>query len=142
MSIQPYKFPYGKTTFKGVQIETGDVVVFRTPRVPLPEVQAAVMGVEENGQLSVLSTLLAPFQDNGLFSEDEINGLLTVVYPAEIAIPQESRGKSFKKGEGVTTTIGNQRFTGKVVAAFDGLVVALTSDGQSFTGGASFFSQA
>ncbi|HRY60262.1 MAG TPA: hypothetical protein P5096_02700 [Patescibacteria group bacterium] len=124
--------------FKNLQLETGDFVAFQTEAVPLPEVQAAVIGIED-GVLEVMSTLLAPFQHNGKFTEDEV-GQIMVVYPSAIAIPRESRGKNFSKHQGVSVIIkGGEEHRGEVVAAFDGIVVARRSDGELITGGASHF---
>lgn len=124
--------------FKGRQLETGDFVVLQTEAVPLPEVQAAVIGVE-NDVLEVISTILVPFQHGGKFTEDEVDQII-VVYPAEVAIPQESRGKSFSKHQRVSVIVqGGEKHQGMVVAAFDGVVVARKSDGKLITGGASHF---
>mgnify|MGYP001178346980 CR=1 FL=1 len=124
--------------FKNLQLETGDFVSFQTKSVPLPEVQAAVIGVED-GVLEVMSTLLAPFQHNGKFTEDEV-GRIMIVYPSAVAIPRESRGKNFSRHQKVSVTVkGGKKHRGEVVAAFDGIVVARRSDGELITGGASHF---
>ena len=124
--------------FKGQQLETGDFVAFQTKAVPLPEIQAAVIGVE-NGVLEVMSTFLTPFQHGGKFTEAEVDRIM-VVYPAEVAIPQESRGKSFPRHQRVSVVVQDgEEHQGKVVAAFDGVVVARKGDGQLITGGASHF---
>ena len=126
--------------FKGVFLETGDFVAFQTNAVPLPEVQAVVIRVK-NGVLEVMSTVLTPFQHGGKFTEDEI-GQIMVVHTADVAIPQESRGKNFAKNQKVSVEIkGGEIHHGEVVAAFDGVVVARQNDGQLITGGASFFNK-
>ena len=124
--------------FKGQKLEVGDFVAFQTKSVPLSEVQAAVINVED-GVLEVLSTMLVPFQHGGKFTEDEVDQVL-VVYQAEVAIPQESRGKRFSKNKKVSVVVqGGNRYEGEVVASFDGIVVARRSDGELITGGASHF---
>jgi len=123
--------------FKGQQLETGDFVAFQSKTVPLPEVQAAVIGIE-NGVLEVMSTLLAPLNHSGKFTEDDVDRII-VIYPAEVAIPQESRGKGFQKHQKVSFIIQGEEYQGKIVAAFDGVVVARKSDGQLITGGVSQF---
>jgi hypothetical protein len=124
--------------FKGQNLEVGDFVAFQTRTVPLPEVQGAVIDVN-GGVLEVLSTLLFPFRHSGSFTEDDVDCIM-VVYLAEVAIPQESRGKGFAKHQRVGTTVrdGSAQF-GEVIAAFDGIVVARRSDGELITGGASHF---
>jgi len=124
--------------FKNQKMETGDFVAFKTKAVPLPEVQAAVISVE-NGVLEVLSTILLPFKHGGKFTEAEVDQIM-VVYPAEVAIPQESRGKGFPKNQKVSVVIKNgEKHYGEIVAAFDGIVVARKNDGQLITGGSMFF---
>lgn len=132
----------GKMTFRGQELEIGDFVAFTTPTVPFPEVQAVVIDVE-NGVLEVMSTLIAPFHHSGKFTEDEVVRIM-VVYSAEVAIPQESRDKNFRKGERVV--VHAQRVDGEmtyvigyVVAAFDSVIVARRTDGQLITGGSTHF---
>ena len=124
--------------FKGKKIGVGDFIAFRTTAVLLPEVQAVVIRVEKNGVLEVLSTLLIPFGHNGRFHEKEITELI-IVYKASDVIPRESR-KNFRKGQLVSTCAHGKKETGRVVAAFDGIIVAKHSSGTFITGGASFFS--
>lgn len=127
-------------TFKGIEVGTGDIVEIIAHSVPLPSVQVAVIGVTPNGELEIMSTLLAPFQHSGLFPESDVSQIV-LVRRAEEAIPAESRGKGFSKGQPVHTYLKRQGETvyGNVIAAFDGIVVARHSDGQFITGGASFF---
>ncbi len=122
-------------TFKGVALLRGDFVAMRTRTLPLPEVQAAVMEVKD-GVLDVFSTMLAIFQHNGLFTEDEVIEI-KVVYPAAEAIPRESRGKNFAQHERVAAVINGTRYEGRVVAACDGIIAVHTDDGQTFSSGAS-----
>lgn len=124
--------------FKAVEVEVGDFVSFQTRVVPLPEVQAAVIGVVD-GVLEVISTILVPFQHSGQFTEADVDQII-VVYPSAVAIPRESRGRGFTKNQRVAATLkdGTER-QGEVIAAFDGIVVARKSDGQLFTGGAMHF---
>lgn len=124
--------------FKGKKIGVGDFIVFQTTAVPLPEVQAVVIRVEKNGVLEVLSTLLVPFGHDGRFTEKEVKEF-QVVYKASEAIPLESR-RNFRKGQLVSTRVHGKKETGRVVAAFDGIIVAKHSSGTFITGGASFFS--
>lgn len=124
--------------FKDKDLGVGDFVAFQTASVPLSEVQAAVIRVED-GVLEVLSTLLVPFQHNGRFTEEEVD-MIEVIYPAEVAIPQESRGKRFAKGQHVSVELRDKSTEqGNVIAAFDGLIVAQREDGELITGGANFF---
>lgn len=124
--------------FKGVKVEIGDIVSFQTRVVPLPEVQAAVVDVVD-GVLEVISTFLVPFQHSGQFREADVDRIM-VVYPAAVAIPQESRGRGFFQGQIVSAVLkDDQEHRGEVIAAFDGIVVARQSDGQLFTGGAMRF---
>jgi hypothetical protein len=127
-------------TFKGIEVGTGDIVEIIAQSVPLPSVQVAVIGVTSNGELNVMSTLLAPFKHSGLFPERDVSQIVPV-RRAEEAIPMESRGKGFSKGQSVRTHLKKQGKTvhGQVIAAFDGIVVAKQSYGQLITGGASFF---
>jgi len=125
--------------FKNETLEVGDYVAFQASAVPLPEVQAAVISVK-NGNLEVISTLLVPFSHSGIFTEDEISKI-KVIYPADITIPRESRGRSFTKGQLVSAEIkGVGTKSGKVIAAFDGIVVAQKKDGELITAGAMHFS--
>lgn len=119
--------------YKGVEVNIGDFVVFRSKSVPLPEVQAAVIDVE-NDTLVVISSFLVPFQHNGEFPADDVTDII-VVYGAEQAIPQETRDRAFKKDQRVFATIRGERMEGGVIAAFDGMVVARRDDGQLITGG-------
>ncbi len=124
--------------FKNVALSAGDFIAFKTPSVPLQEVQAAVINVED-GKLEVMSTLLAPFQHSGIFTEAEV-GEIIVVYPASISIPQESGKKKFIKDQKVSISLKNGTTAcGCVVAAFDGVVAARTNEGIFIVGGASFF---
>ena len=124
--------------FKNQELEIGDLVVFESKSIPLPEVQASVIGVE-NGVLEVLSSFLVPFQHDGRFTENEVIRIM-VASPSKIAIPQESGSKKFSKHQSVTAVLQDGRkHQGKVIAAFDGVVVARKDDGQLITGGASFF---
>jgi len=126
--------------FKNKQLGVGDYVAFQASSVPLPEVQAVVIRVED-GVLEVLSTLLIPFQHDGRFSEDEV-ARIEVVYPAEVAIPKESRGKGFSKNQYVSVRFKDGSVCrGRVVAAFDGLVVARREDDELVTAGSSFFEE-
>jgi hypothetical protein len=125
-------------TFKGQNLETGDFVSLKTDTVPLPEVQAVVIDVE-NGVLEVLSTFLAPFRHSGRFTENDVSNIM-VVYPAEVAIPRESGKRCFLKNQKVFCIVnGRRKYQGRVVAAFDGIVVIRTSDDQLIAGGASHF---
>ena len=122
--------------FKDQQLETGDFVMFETDIFPLLEFQAVVIDIK-NGVLEVMSTLLAPFQHSGKFTEAEVDRI-RVVYPAEVAITQES---GFRRYQRVSVVFqGCEEHQGEVVAAFDGVVVARKGDGQLITGGASHFS--
>lgn len=124
--------------FKSVEVGTGDFVSFQARTVPLPEVQAAVVEVAD-GVLEVMSTILAPFQHNGKFTEAEVDRIM-VVYPAAIAIPQESRGRGFSQSQMVSAVLSDgKEHRGEVIAAFDGIVAARQSDGQLFAGGAMHF---
>jgi hypothetical protein len=131
-----------KMIFNGLQLQIGDLVAFTTSAVPLPEVHAAVIDVKD-GVLEVMSTLIVPFQHSGMFNAGEVQEI-AVIYPADVAIPQESRDKSFRRGERVDVTVRGEdgvmvQVSGDVVAAFDGIVVARRQDGQLITGGASHF---
>jgi len=125
--------------FKGLPLESGDIVAFTTTSVLLPEVQATVIEVKD-GVLEVLSTLLLPYKHIGRFKEEEV-GQIELIYPAKIAVPRESGQKKFQKDQSVSTLVGKVSHQGKVIAAFDGLVVARQDDGQLITGGASFFNR-
>lgn len=126
--------------FKKRKLGVGDIVALQTSVLPIPEVSAAVIRVE-GGVLEVLSTFLVPFNHNGIFTESDVDRI-EVIYPAEVAIPKESRGKGFSKGQYVRVNVegvGSQG--GRVVAAFDGIVVAQREDGELITAGASFFEE-
>jgi hypothetical protein len=124
--------------FKNIEVNTGDIVSLQASSVPLSEVQGTVIDVKE-GVLETMSTLLAPFKHSGLFNEDEVSKI-KVICSAEIAIPRESGGKGFTKGAYVATQVeGKGVQTGRVVAAFDGVVVAQREGGEFIVGGSSFF---
>lgn len=123
--------------FKGLEMETGDFVAFQTKVVPLPEVQAVVIDVE-NGVLEVMSTILTVFKCGGKFRDDQVDRIM-VVYKADVAIPQESRGKNFPKHQRVSVVVKGKEYFGIIIAAFDGVVVMRGDDGQLITGGASFY---
>ena len=126
--------------FKGLKLETGDIIALQSKTVPLPELYAAVIGVKEE-VLEVFSTMLVFFQHNGYFATDDVEKI-QVVHPAEFAIPQESRGKGFLKNQVVSVVVKTgQKYIVKVVAAFDGIVIAQTEDNQYITGGASYFDE-
>ena len=123
--------------FLGITLNTGDIVSLTAKSVPLPEVQVAVITVKD-GELEVMSTLLAPFRHSGLFKEADVTSI-NVILPAEDAIPRESRGKKFKKGQHVSCDIKGEKHEGFVIAAFDGIVSAQRIDGEYLTGGANHF---
>ncbi len=123
--------------FKNQKLESGDFVAFKTKSVPISEVRAAVVAVED-GVLAVISTMLKPFQHNGNFTEEEVEQIV-VVYPAEVAIPQESRGKGFYKNQRVSAIVRGKEHEGKILAAFDGIVVARESGQLIIVGKASSF---
>jgi hypothetical protein len=126
--------------FKNREVNIGDIVVFQTSVVPLPEVQAVVIDVKD-GVLEVMSTLLTSFRHDGRFAENEVSRIESI-YPAELAIPRESRGKGFIKGMFVSAQVkGKGIQIGRVGAALDGLVVVQREDGELITGGASFFQE-
>jgi|GEM_PF-2934512 len=121
--------------YKGVDVNVGDFVALRSKSVPLPEVQAAVIDVEHDGnRLVVISSFLVPFQHNGEFPSDDVTDFM-VLYPAEQAIPLETREKAFQKDQRVFATIRGERMEGGVIAAFDGMVLARRDDGQLITAG-------
>lgn len=120
--------------FKGVTLEVGDYIAFTSDQVPLPHVEAAVIAVKD-GVLEVLSTFLVPFQHSGLFMEEQVKNL-EVIHPAEIAIPQESRGRRFAKGQEVLINLQGHDVRAKVVSAFDGVVVARNGEDMLITAGA------
>ena len=123
------EYAVGDRRLRGIKNQTG-------PASGSPG--ATVIDVQ-NGVLEVMSTILVPFQHGGKFTEDEVEQIV-VVYPADVAIPQESRGKGFSKNQRVSVVVRDGgRHEGEVVAAFDGVVVARKSDGQLITGGASHF---
>ena len=111
--------------FKGVTLMPGDHIAFRTSKIPLPHVEAAVTHVDEDGRLHVFSTLLAPFahiKDNGIFSLDEV-GEIEVVYSGDVAVPMQARNVALRHGQRVKATIRDGRtFVGILLAAFDGIV--------------------
>ena len=120
--------------FKGVELEIGDHIAFETSEVPLPHVEAAVMGVKD-GILDVFSTLLVPFQHSGFFSEDSV-GEIEIVRKAKEAIPSTS---PFEKDQEVTCEVKGTTRRGFVIAAFDGIVVMKSGD-DFVTAGADLFS--
>ena len=123
--------------FLGITLKQGDIISLTAKSVPLSEVQVAVIAVKD-GVLEVMSTLLAPFKHSGLFKEADVTSI-SVILPAEEAIPRESRGKQFKKGQHVSCDIKGEKHEGFVIAAFDGIVSAQRVDGEYLTGGANHF---
>ncbi len=123
--------------FKSVVLEVGDFVAFTATSVPLPEVQAAVVDVED-GVLEVMSTLLKPFQHSGKFREDEV-GEIMVVYPAAIAIPQESGREDFAPQRRATCVFEGRQYEGRIMAAFSGWVYMQADDGTPLTGSPNHF---
>lgn len=122
--------------FKNVHLETGDFVSFQTKIVPLPEVQAAVLDVKD-GALIVMSTVLAPFETGGKFTEEQIDRI-KVVYPANVAIKQESNGKLSNHQRVYCIAEGDTHY-GEIIAAFDGVAVMLKDNGEFIHGGVSHF---
>lgn len=122
----------------GVGLNRGDLIHLRCRAIPLPEFPAAVIRMHDD-ELEVLSTFLVPFGHNGVFPVADIE-CLALVHPAAQAIPAESRG--FVEHEIVSAEIGEYRQYGRVIAAFDGIVVAEREDGELITGGAMHFERA
>ncbi len=121
--------------FKKKKVESGDIVALKMKSVPISEVRAAVVAVED-GVLSVISTMLKPLQHNGNFTEEEVEQIV-VVYPAKVAIPQESHG--FSKNQWVSAIVRGEKHKGKIIAAFDGIVVARHNNQLVIVGKASSF---
>ena len=129
-----------KMTFKNVELATGDLVEFVSGSIPVPSIPAVVIDVKD-GVLEVMSTFLVIFQHSGKFTPDEVLAI-EVILPAAFAIPQESRGRNFTQFQKVTTSVNGQECQGKVIAAFDGIVVAQQEDGELVSGGALRFEAA
>ena len=110
--------------FRGVTVEPGDLIAFRSNKLNLGEIQGAVVG-PVGGRLEVI-TLIKGI--DGFFAEEDVQAL-RVVLPAAQAIPQESRGL-FSQGQQVSFHAGSERLTGKVVAAFLGVITAFDSENQ------------
>lgn len=124
--------------FKGLELDIGDHITFKTSEVPLPKVEAAVVEVKGD-TLEVFSALLGPYQHSGMFAEDVV-GRIEIVRKASEAIPLASRGKFVKNEEVIWNGPGLTR-EGKVVAAFDGIVMIILPDGKFGTSGVSWFTR-
>jgi hypothetical protein len=74
--------------FKGIEVQLGDFIIFTSPTVPLPEVQAEVIDVTE-GVLKVGCVFLGLFRHDGHFTEEEVEQLV-VVKSFEETISMES----------------------------------------------------
>lgn len=127
--------------FNGVTLEQGDIIQFRAKSVPLPYVEAAVMGISEQGHLDTFSTLIAVFRHSGVFSSEDVSDLRVVTRAVE-AIPLQSGDKGFAKNERVISSIQGIRRESRVVAAYDGIIATLTKDGRFISGGAAHFERA
>ena len=118
--------------------QPGDMVQIRSKEVPLPEFPASVVAIDDT-TLEVLSTILVPFHHSGKFKLAEIEYI--VVYPAEVAVEQET---GFKVGTDIQTRLpvdGKVR-VGTAHCGFDRILVIKLPDGQLLTGGASHFEKA
>ena len=123
---------------KGVEVEVGDFVAFRTPVIPLPEIQAGVYEVKD-GMFWSISPLFIPWRHNGKFTPDEVDEIM-VVYPAEVAVKQESHGR-FNLGDRVVATQPlheGDHIEGRVVGAFGGVVVVKNDEGYA-PGGSNYW---
>lgn len=127
--------------FNDVTVQQGDIVQFCAKSVPLPYVEAVVMGITEEGHLDTFSTLLGPFQHDGLFSPDDVTDLRVITRAAE-AIPVHSGKKKFAQNELVISNIQGIRRESRVIAAYDGIIATMTDDGRCINGGAVHFERA
>lgn len=122
--------------FKNIDVEPGDIVEIQAKSVPLESVQVAVVNVI-NGVLEVISTLLVPFQHNGHFPPNDVIRIM-VVYPAAIAIPQNSDGK-FKINQRISMSLKNgENHQGVVIAAFDNIIIARDDNGNLMKSSSSY----
>jgi hypothetical protein len=130
-----------KFSIKGVRVETGDLVHIDLAEAttPLVSFAAAIIGIDGNF-LKVASTLLTPWGHNGRFTEEEIRRI-TIITKAELAIQVET-GFRFKRNEFVKTLTSPEiTTTGKVIAAFDGTLVAQDDKGEYIVGKIEKFSE-
>lgn len=125
--------------FKNTEVSMGDLVSLRTVTAPFPEIRAVVIGVED-GMLEVFSTLTLPLGYTGKLTEAEVDGI-EVLCLAEVAIPQESAGKGFCKGQYVSVCLEGTVDIGRVAAAFGGVIFVRREDGNLIEGGAGFFEE-
>ncbi len=112
--------------FKGVTVEPGDLITFRSNRLNLGEIQGAVIGPVA-GQLEVITLIRGC---DGFFTEQDFQEL-RVTLPAAEAVLQESRGL-FRPGQSVSFQAGSEKLTGNVVAAFLGVVTAFDSENRRY----------
>lgn len=126
--------------FKGIEIGVGDLIGFTTTVLPIPrsaEITAAVIEVKEE-TIEVMSTQLVLFGYGGIFEKEEIDNI-RIIKRAEESIPEQSGSfAKFKKGDLVSAIVDGKKLQGRVIAAYDGIIVALQDNGECLTSGAYF----
>lgn len=132
-----------KFTFKGQEIEPGDIVTVRADSFPF-EFQAAVIGYDENTDtLEMMSTQLAITQHSGSFPSGDVEQIM-VIHKYDEGLPMEARA-NLERGQRCAVTNGTNTWNADVIAAFDGMVTGRVfdtdgvEDGTQVTGGSSFW---
>lgn len=126
--------------FKDVTLSPGDRISMVAKSVPVPCFQAAVSHGDASS-LTIFSTQLAIFQHSGNFPAEDVEWL-TIDYPAEQAVPLESRAE-LRYCQRVTAPRVSGDKELYVMAAFDGFVMAFDKtappDEAYVAGGSSYF---
>jgi len=120
---------------KGVEVKVGDYISFDVPRVSLPEVQAVITKVEDDG-FWVFSPAIPFWVYSHKFAIDEV-GEIDMICPADIAVRTQSGGR-FSPNQRVwarSTFYELEPMEGRVVAALDGIVVVVNDEGRRAIGG-------
>ena len=116
--------------FKNIDLEIGDYIFLRSSTVSLP-FKAAVISIKDK-TMKVISAEFIISQQYDHFTEKDILEI-KIVRKASEAIPLESWTKKFTKNEEVFWEVGDTIQKGRVVAAFNRLVVVI-SNGKFATG--------